>query len=678
MATDPENPSVLIYSDTLNLSLTTGPLAEIARDYVSLCYGDVVEIKSLTSYAGSGTSSDPSVADVLVWEGPGILEGQGTNTIKVKVEDVARYKLTASKNGGCWSMDTVSFPVVKPEVRIIPPVTFLYEPGAVKLAIQTNTSSIEWSQNGHLSAETGLAASMNFSEDGFVSVSVKQGTCVAEDTAYVFMKQQDSYNGGENDGFIISRPYLVIPSELKNIYACPDTLLTFRVIHPEFPNYKYQWWKVVNGNDPVLIYDGAEYTFNVKDSDGGRYYCTAVDSDAPDGHQPYIYSDTLYLQVNNGPVAEIAYDKLETCFGGILSLDASASANGVGGIVTYHWTGEGIKSGTDQARVEVSPDGETVYTVRVSNSTCSDTASVTVKVVHPKIEIPARIHLAAPDNAYALEATIPSGISVEWSFRPDATGVGVPGNGALLNVTGDGWAIAKSSTVDGCTGYDSCRIFVKNPVAFNGGNDDGFSLLEVSTRVWLEPQQEVLELCLNQKLELTAMVSGLSRYAYSWHRVESDSGAGVGEELGTEEILTIEHVAREQEGHYYCIVTDIEDIASDGKKKKYYSDTVRLDIKDGPIANIRRLDGQDSWSACVGSSIELVGELKNPAFAGGAISYDWSMSQDHFEETNDPQIITASPRGNGRYALTVSDSKSKCSDTYEIQFENEFTRGESA
>lgn len=669
VATDPENPSVLIYSDTLNLSLTTGPLAEIARDYVSLCYGDVVEIKSLTSYAGSGTSSDPSVADVLVWEGPGILEGQGTNTIKVKVEDVARYKLTASKNGGCWSMDTVSFPVVKPEVRIIPPVTFLYEPGAVKLAIQTNTSSIEWSQNGHLSAETGLAASMNFSEDGFVSVSVKQGTCVAEDTAYVFMKQQDSYNGGENDGFIISRPYLVIPSELKNIYACPDTLLTFRVIHPEFPNYKYQWWKVVNGNDPVLIYDGAEYTFNVKDSDGGRYYCTAVDSDAPDGHQPYIYSDTLYLQVNNGPVAEIAYDKLETCFGGILSLDASASANGVGGIVTYHWTGEGIKSGTDQARVEVSPDGETVYTVRVSNSTCSDTASVTVKVVHPKIEIPARIHLAAPDNAYALEATIPSGISVEWSFRPDATGVGVPGNGALLNVTGDGWAIAKSSTVDGCTGYDSCRIFVKNPVAFNGGNDDGFSLLEVSTRVWLEPQQEVLELCLNQKLELTAMVSGLSRYAYSWHRVESDSGAGVGEELGTEEILTIEHVAREQEGHYYCIVTDIEDIASDGKKKKYYSDTVRLDIKDGPIANIRRLDGQDSWSACVGSSIELVGELKNPAFAGGAISYDWSMSQDHFEETNDPQIITASPRGNGRYALTVSDSKSKCSDTYEIQFE---------
>ena len=67
VATDPENPGVLIYSDTLNLSLTTGPLAEIARDYVSLCYGDIVEIKSLTSYVGSGTSSDPSVADVLVW-----------------------------------------------------------------------------------------------------------------------------------------------------------------------------------------------------------------------------------------------------------------------------------------------------------------------------------------------------------------------------------------------------------------------------------------------------------------------------------------------------------------------------------------------------------------------------------------------------------------------------------
>lgn len=669
VATDPENPGVLIYSDTLNLSLTSGPLAEIAKDYVSLCYDDIVEIKALTSYAGSGSSSDPAVADALVWEGPGILEGQGTNSIKVRVGDIARYKLTASKNGGCWSMDTISFPVVKPQVRIVPPVTFLYTPGEVKLTVQSNSTSFEWSQNGSPSAETGAAASMNFSDDGYATVTVEQGNCVAKDTAYIFMKQQDSYFGGENDGFIISRPYLVIPSELKNIYACPDTLLTFWVIHPEFQNYKYQWWKVINGSDPVLVHDGAEYRFNVKDSDGGRYYCTAVDSDAPDGQPPYIYSDTIYLQVNNGPVAEIAYDKLETCFGGILSLDASASANGVGGVVTYEWIGEGIQSGADQARVEVSPEVETVYTVRVSNSTCSDTASVTVKVVHPKIEIPSRVHLPAPDNAYVLDATVPDGVTVEWSFRPDETGISVPGNGAQIDVTADGWAIAKSSTVDGCVGYDSCRIFVKNPVGFQGGIEDGFSLLEVSTRVWLEPQQEVLELCLNQELQLTAMVSGLSRYAYSWHRVESDTESGVGEELGTEEILKIDHVLKDQEGHYYCIVTDIEDIATDGTKKKYYSDTVRLDIKDGPIAHIRRLDGTDSWSACVGSSIELVGELKNSAFTGGFITYDWSQSQDYFEETNDPQIIEASPRGNGRYALTVSDSKSKCSDTYEISFE---------
>lgn len=668
VAVDPENPGVLIYSDTLNLVLSSGPVAEIARDYTSLCYGDIIEIKALTDYVGSGSSSDPTVADVLTWEGPGILSGQGTNSIQVKVGTEARYTLTASKNSGCWSQDTISFPVGKPAVTITPPVTFLHDAAEVKLTAQTDATDIEWSQNGVLSPVTGKVVSMLFNEDGHASVKVTQEKCIARDTVYVFIKQQSSYAGGENDGFIISRPLLTIPSELKTIYACPDTLLTFRVTHPEFPNYKYQWWKLKPGGGSDLVYDGEKYTFNVKDTDGGRYYCTVMESDAADGNSPYIYSDTLYLQVNNGPVAEIAFDKLQTCIGVGVHLDASASASGVGGVVTYRWTGEGVKPGQEQlAAVEVVPEKETVYTVRVSNSVCSDTASVRVTVVRPKIEIPSRLQLAAPNHAYAVKATIPANLTVEWSFRADKTGTSVPGNGPLLDITGDGWAIARSSTADGCVGYDSCRVFVKVPVSFAGGNDDGYSVLEVSTRIWLEPQQEELEFCLNQEMTLRAMVSGLSHYEYSWHRVEDDADGKPGHVLDTIPQFTIEHLQQNQAGRYYCIVTDIEDVNSLGENRSYHSDTIAVKIKDGPVASITRLDGLDVWSACVGNSIELRGELKNPDFVGGAITYQWSG--DYFEETNDAQVITASPRGNGIYALAVSDSKSGCSDTLQIQFE---------
>lgn len=665
VATDPEDPATLIYSDTLLLTVDEGPLAEIADSRVSLCYGEIVEIRANTPYSMTPMPSNPSVADQLLWSGEGIVDGQGTNVIRVKVGETAYYRLRASKNGACWSEDTISFRVVKPAVSIHPPLTFLSKNGTVEMEAVTEQTTYTWYKDGVEDERKDGKLTFDFAKDGIVSLIVGEGNCRAMDTARVFIKDGGTFGGGENDGFVISQPALSIPSGLKNIYACPDTLLIFHIDHQEYPNYKYQWWKVT-GTTPTLVWDGSRYAFNVREEDGGEYYCTAVRTDAAQGADTLIYSDTLYLQVNIGPIAQIAYNDLTVCVSGSLHLDAAASANGTSGTVTYAWSGEGVSAEeSGLSAIDVSPKQDGIYTVRVSNSGCSDTASVNVKVVNPRIGLPVRLQLAAPDPTYRVEADIPEGVSVRWSFRSAGTGEvnTTPEGEDYVNITGDGWILAEGSSGDGCTRVDSCLVFVHSTAAFSGGEDDGFGLLEVNTRVWIEPQQKEIELCLNNRLSLKAVVSGLSRYMYSWHRLEDDTADKTGPARGTEAELNIDYMNEELAGNYYCVVTDMEDISSEGLKRYYYSDTVQVKIKPGPLATIVRKDGDLSWDACVGNEIELEAGVKN---GFSAAVYEWSG--DYYETTLDPKIITAKPHANGAYLLTVRDEKSGCQDTLHIQF----------
>lgn len=661
VAVDPEDPATIIYSDTLTLTVDEGPEAIIDRDGLAqACYGEVIDIHSSTLFGGSGAE----VADVLLWTGEGIVSGQGTPNIKVKVGDALHFTLRASKNEGCWSEDTITIPVVKPQVKIYPSLTSLEKGKELTFRAETAVSTFEWGKNGVTDAQTGKEVNMTFDSTGYVTVIASEKGCMGRDTARVFVKFAPTFNGGENDGFTLSRVKPKIPGELQLINACPDSLLTFRILYPEVENFRYIWWKFVPGGSPQLIYEGAEYTFNVKRDDGGRYFCTASEPDGTSDGTGMLYSDTLLLQVGIGPIAQITPTQTVVCIDGEVSLDASASADGAGGAVTYHWTGEGITAANaTDAVITVSPQADAVYTVRVSNEGCSDTASVAIQVNSPVIGLPDRVQLPAPNASYKVKADIPQGTTVEWSFRETATNALIPGSGDRISVARDGWAIARATDGNGCTVYDSCYIRVRQLEPYYGGEDDGFSVLEVSTNVWLEPTIDTLYLCLNNRLSLKAGISGLGRYTYSWHRVEDDTEGHVGPELGTAAELDIDYMGFDQAGKYYCIISDLEDL-KDSKPRMYYTDSIQVLIKNGPVAKIEQKDGSTDWNTCLGSETVLFGGVVNAGEFSG-VTYTWSG--DNFELMSE-EVIKARPLRDGVYLLTVKDGEDGCQDTVHVKF----------
>lgn len=665
VATDPENPSIEIYSDTLTLYVDEGPEAVILRDaYARLCYGDEIELSTSTPFDPTGKTPAEDVATELLWTGEGIVGGQGTQTIRVKVGNTARFTLRASHKEGCWSEDTVTFPVVKPQVKIYPSLTTLEKAADVTFRAETELSAFEWGQNG-IAVSGGKEITMNFDTTGYVSVVAGDQGCFAHDTARVFVKVPLTFAGGDNDGFAQSRPELEIPGTLKQINACPDTLITFRITRPEEENFQYRWWRV-KGSGDILIHEGASYTFNVGREDGGRYYCTASEPDGtPDG-KGVLFSDTLVLNVGDGPIAQITPDPgSEICVEGEVTLNASASADGTEGPLTYHWSGEGITAENEgDAVVRVAPSADAVYMVRVSNGGCSDSALIEIKVNKPSIVLPSRIQLPAPNAAYRVDARVSEGASVVWSFRESETGQLLPGNGDRLSIARDGWVIAEVTDANGCSVTDSCWVMVRQPVAYRGGDDDGFSVLEVSTRLWIEPTVDTVYVCLNNHLSLKAVVSGLGRYTYSWHRAGDNTSDKLGKELGTEPNLEIDYMRQDQAGKYYCLVSDLEDIVG-GKPRQYVSDTIQVVVNPGPVARIERVDGETSWGTCFGNSINLKGSLVNGADFPN-VRYEWSG--DNFTTTHSENIIKATPMNDGLYRLTVSDEGSGCQDTLHVKF----------
>lgn len=660
VATDPENPAIEIYSDTLTLYVDEGPEAVISRDVSWLCYGDEITLSTTTPFDPTGKTPSEDVATELLWIGEGIIDGQGTPTIRVKVGNTARFTLRASHKDGCWSEDTVTFPIVKPQVKIFPAVTVLEKAAEVTFRAETELSDFKWGDNGTVVAG-GKEITLNFDTTGYVSVVAGDQGCFGYDTARIFVKVPGTFAGGDNDGFAQSRPELEIPGTLKLIHACPDSLITFRITRPEEENFRYRWWRMKSSGD-ILVHEGAFYTFNVGRDDGGRYYCTASDPDGTADGTGLRKSDILVLEVGDGPIAQITPDPgTEICIDGEVTLNAQASADGTEGPLTYHWIGEGITAENEgDAVVRVSPSADAVYIVRVSNGSCSDSARIEIKVNKPVLTLPARVQLPAPDAAYRVEAKVSEGATVTWNFREAETGQLIAGSGDRLSIARDGWAIAKATDANGCSVTDSCWVMVRQPVAYGGGDDDGFGVLEVSTRLWIEPTIDTVYVCLNNRLTLKAVISGLGRYVYSWHRV----GDAPGKELGTGPDLEIDYMRADQAGKYYCQVSDLEDMVG-GKPRQYVSDSVEVVVKPGPVARIVRQDGGDSWSACFGNTINLKGSVVNGAEFPN-VHYEWSG--DNFTATHSANIIKATPLNDGLYCLTVSDEESGCQDTLHVKF----------
>ena len=68
--------------------------------------------------------------------------------------------------------------------------------------------------------------------------------------------------------------------------VCPDSVIDFRVIHAEYPYFKYEWLKV--GDDEVVFGTGKTFRFPVQPGMGGAYYCRVIDP-ALSESSPYVF-----------------------------------------------------------------------------------------------------------------------------------------------------------------------------------------------------------------------------------------------------------------------------------------------------------------------------------------------------------------------------------------------------
>lgn len=680
-AFNPDN-NEYVYSDTLELTITEGPVAAInSVTELDVCYGDEIVLTSSTPYNTTpGATVPATVADRLVWTGEGIISGQGTNELHVRVGEDGLYVLEALKENGCASKDSVRFQIKKVSVEV-PEVVYLSKPSPVKFwAKRSNLSAnVQWSVNGEdYGAATPDSISINITASGYVKASVWDKGCPASDSCRVYVKHPITFEGGENDGFVQSRPSLRIPSELKNIRVCPDTTLTLTVLEGGYDDYVFKWWKV-GVTDPVHV--GKDYIIpNLRADHKGFYYCTAVIHDQVGAASSYIYSDTLELVVKQGPLATInatyveggaAVAGEEICYDTRLQLDASGSASDAGGFVAYTWTGgEVVSSSADQDKIEVCLRSEATYIVKVTNAMgCSDTAYVHYTVRRPKLDLPAQLHLNKPNNKYVFDVREPDGASVAWNFQPVGGSMqAVSGN--QLPLVCDGMVIA-ATTQDGCTGYDTCYVFVKYPITYGtaeekDGYEDGFFVLESDTRVWL-PDAPEKWICLDDQLVLEARVSGISRYTYKWYRKGDPNPV-----QDTSSTLIINNMSKEKAGKYYCVVTDIfETDKVSNLNKTYSSDTVDVKVKPGPIARYDFDEGVDktSWTACFGEAIGITAENTIPTEGDDDnSSYEYSWKGTTVEMTNNQQHIIAHPQGDGIFILTVKDRDGGCSDTAVIRF----------
>ena len=648
-----------INSDTLYLTVNAGPVAKISspQDGDKVCLGSEIVLTSSTSYIGDGSPDVPSVADRLEWIGEGIVSGQGTNRLTVKVSDNAVYTLRASK-GDCKSETSVSLQVNGPVVDI-PYVRKLNKAGNVELTAKCGSdySALEWKIDNTVQSDPKEKMIFPVGKDVLVTVKATSEGCYAFDTCRVFVKEWTTFSGGDNDGFIVSRPRPLIPLEIKDMSVCPDSLITLRVIHADFGNYKYEWKRY--GKDAVIGV-GKEYSFAAHSDSTGRYYCRVQDADLNGGS--YIHSDTMRLTVNDGPIAHIAASigggtpltTTEICAGIEILLDASLSVEGVaGGDITYDWNGSYIMSDDlSLDRINVKPEKSVTYTLRVGNGSCFDMTSIHFEVLSSDFTIPDHVQLAKPDPKYVMHVSIPAQTQVKWGFKEEG-GVGIPMLTNEINLTGDGWIYAYISQND-CEDIDSCRVFIKGGTTFKGGTNDGFHLQESSTLVWLEPEVDELSVCRDNQLKLKANVRGLGKYIYQWYQIKESIHSL---DKQTDSVLRIDHMNEALVAKYFCKVTDIRE--SESGTVEYSTDTISVQLKDGPIAEI---SGVESLETCDGDVLTLFGKNINNSLIDANLVYEWSGDVYTVVDEVGTQI-KAEPRTTGSYILNIRDNKSMCADT---------------
>lgn len=608
--------------DTLRFSVQEYKTGIQQPSALAVCYGDRVTLQA-TDLTG----------DSYAWSGAGLSGDTGQPSVDATLTDNGIFTLHTTK-GVCTVDDRIEFTVKKYNLSV-PASQVLPEPQKLTLrAAKEANSVLDWYVNnthafGPSASET---AELNITANSQVKVVMTMNADKCTSTAFcnVRVGERDSrkYHGGEADGFAISRPSLRL--RRKDTTACVNTTVIARLQTILFDGYNYEWFQVGREDEGSVCSTPNLYIARCRLDQDGEFYCQVKDAEG----EGYLYSDTLTLTVNNGPVARIGIpaEGTDRCYGEEFVLQAESVAAGY----TYEWTGLDITGGalSEELRLRALKGG--LYTLKVSDGSCSSVDSIRLQVQQPlEVDIPDQINLtAARAMAFTAWTNIPEG-EVTWNWGATT----LTGRGPVtldLQQSGTVYATLNNGR---CAVKDSCRVYIKAGTTFVGGDADGFDESVSALRV----AQKEIAACTGEEVTMDVTGWTAANCKYEWFLVGNTD-----RKVSDERSYRIDACTLLQAGDYYCQATNGD--------RQWRSDTLTLAIEEGPIARIVKDDA--SRQACFGEQKEI---QANPVSG----HYEWSgdgIIAGRFEPT-----VTIKANAGGTYVLKVTEGSCSTTDTLALR-----------
>lgn len=627
------NQSVSVYSDTVGITVRAALAVRINGDvYANVCEG---EEKIFTV--------DP-VDDTYTyfWQGPGIVEGQNTSSVRVKPSLDGQYIVQVSKDGECPNQDTVWLHVKKPYVNLIENIR-LYKPAKVRVALESEPvcGEVTWYVNHSQVAVSQGMDSVElplFKQTALVIAETSVEGCVCSDSAFVFVKDTLTFRGKEDDGFSESRPTLRVAH--KEIRLCEGNDTIFRLSTSGNDSYIYEWWDATRNK---AVGRGKEWPMlHVSGAQAGFYYCKIINY----GGGGELLSDSLKLVVNKGPVAKISEFERAVCYGSECHLDVNETVNNAGDQnYIYSWSGPGLENETGTS-IDFRATVSGTYRVSVSDGgNCSSWDTITLTVHRLHADLVASLRLAGPQEV-DFQLNTDADYRIEWFVN----GVGQHNSAkdVRLLLGSEGRVVARVEDA-ACVDSAVCLVYMKDKPSFSVGatSNDGFA--ESRPQLQIIPQK--WDFCAGSTVRLEVKENSFANYNYKWYRV------GVAAVLGEGKVLTIERFDDAKAGKYYCAAVNPDN----GEELR--SDIVTLNYLVGPQVV---LETTAVSPVCRGTEILLDGR-KTEESGIADLLYRWEGDPGVSGQTL-PQV-TVHPWKSTTYRLIVTNPATQCADTASVSFD---------
>ena len=554
-------------TDSKYVSESSNLIVAVSPNNPVLCAGGTAQLEAVY---GGGTAPF-----TFVWNGPGIVSGQGTDTIVVDTQGT--YTVTLTDANGCTGTDSVY-------VALASNLSVLISP--------TNPTLCAGSTVDLTASATGGTAPYSYTWSGPGIVSGQGTDTITVNQSGTYTVTVTDANGCSGSAQVtVTAGSLSVQIAPTSPEVCPGgTEVLVASVAGGVGPYTYTW------SGPGIV--GSDELSYVTVNQAGLYTVVVTDVNGCTG------AEQAYVDPAPGVTVNVIPLNPSICTGGTVVLTAYPS----GGTApySYSWSGPGIVGSTSGQSVTVNAAG--LYTVVVTdNEGCTGTGYAQVDIA-PGLTVnitPANPSIC-PGGTAILSASA-SGGTAPYSYTWSGPGIVGSNSGSSITVNAAGVYTVSVTDSAGCTGSDSVTVTQA-------------SNLNVS----ITPSNP--QICGNGTTQLTAIPSGgTAPYTYVW------SGPGIVSGQGTDTITV------NAAGNYTVTVTDAAGCTG--------SDTVTVTI----ASNLTITITPSAPSICSGQSAVLTANV-----SGGTAPYTYSWSGPGIVGANNTQTITVTAVGT--YTVTVTDA----------------------